>query len=263
MKITSRKLERVTIEVTRNSGEGFFVGRQAGDYNPIIVALDVPSWQQAQDLVVELSPVVDFFKIGMELFTAVGPKAIRAIKAEGCKVFLDLKYHDIPNTVKGAVGAATALGVDMMTIHASGGRTMLQAAVAGANESTKAPILLGVTVLTSIDTHVLQSELQVQAEVTDQVVHLGKLSIGSGLQGVVASPLEITNLRMALGDEAVIVTPGIRPPWDERGDQRRVATPQEAIVQGADYLVIGRPITAAKDPRAAAARIAAELKTGD
>lgn len=238
------------------------MGRQTGDYNPIIVALDVPSWEEARDLVLELSPVVDFFKVGMELFTAVGPETVSAVKAEGCKVFLDLKYHDIPNTVKGAVGAATALGVDMMTIHASGGKAMLEAAAAGAGGGTTSPVLLGVTVLTSIDTGILQSELKVQGEVADQVVHLGRLSLDSGLQGVVASPLEIANLRRVLGDEAVIVTPGIRPPWDERGDQRRVATPKEALAQGADYLVIGRPITAAKDPKAAAARIVAELKAG-
>ena len=231
-----------------------------GRDNPIIVALDVPSWQQARDLVAELSPVVGFFKIGMELFTAVGPKAVEAVQAAGGRVFLDLKYHDIPNTVKGAVAAAASLGVDMMTVHASGGAAMLQAATAGALQVSKPPVLLGVTVLTSIDAETLQSELHIRAGLAEQVVHLGKMAIDSGLQGIVASPLEIANLREALGEETIIVTPGIRPPWEKRDDQRRVATPREALALGADYLVIGRPITAATDPKAAATKILAELR---
>ena len=227
--------------------------------NPIIVALDVPDWHMAQDLVSELYPVVDFFKIGMELFTSEGPKVVQAVKAMGGRVFLDLKYHDIPNTVKGAVTAAARLGVDMLTVHASGGVTMLEAAAEAVASLSKPPILLGVTVLTSIDEEVLHEELRVRARLEEQVIHLAKMAINSGLQGVVASPLEISSLRRSLGNEAIIVTPGIRPAWEERDDQKRVATPEKALSLGANYLVIGRSITTARDRKAAALRILKEI----
>ena len=221
----------------------------------MIVALDVPDWQAAQNLVDELYPVVDFFKIGMELFTAEGPRTIEGIKAVGGKVFLDLKYHDIPNTVKGAVAAAARLGVDMLTIHASGGTAMLEAAANAAALVPNPPILLGVTLLTSIDGETLENELQIREELGEYVIHLGEIAIESGLQGIVASPREVKGLRQALGREPVIVTPGIRPSWETMGVQKRVASPEEALSLGASYLVIGRPITAASDPRAAAKRI--------
>ena len=231
-----------------------------GKDNPIIVALDVSDWRAAQDLVDQLSSMVGFFKIGMELFTAEGPRVIQTVKETGGRVFLDLKYHDIPNTVKGAVAAAAGLGVDMLTVHASGGRAMLEPAVQSVASFPDPPILLGVTVLTSIDEETLISQLRVSSRVEEQVVHLGRMAIGSGLQGVVASPLEISSLRHALGKEAVIVTPGIRPAWYRQGDQKRVTTPQEAVSLGADYLVIGRPITAASNPREAASRILQDLQ---
>ncbi len=227
--------------------------------NPIIVALDVPDWPAARELVDELYPVVSFFKIGMELFTAEGPRTIEAIKAIGGKVFLDLKYHDIPNTLKGAIAAAARLGVDMLTIHISGGTAMLEAAAHAAALAPNPLILLGVTVLTSIDGDTLQNELRIKEGLEDYVVYLGKMAIESGLQGIVASPREVKGLRQALGKEALIVTPGIRPSWGTRGDQRRVASPQEALALGASYLVIGRPITAASDPLGAAERILEEL----
>ncbi|NMB11241.1 MAG: orotidine-5'-phosphate decarboxylase [Firmicutes bacterium] len=227
--------------------------------NAIIVALDVPDWQTAQHLVSELYPVVDFFKIGMELFTAEGPKVVEAVKAMGARVFLDLKYHDIPNTVKGAVAAAARLGVDMMTVHTAGGATMLRTAAEAVAALPQPPILLGVTVLTSIDEEMLSQELKVSARLAEQVIHLAKMAVSSGLQGIVASPLEIGSLRQALGNEAILVTPGIRPAWEKRDDQKRVATPTEALTLGADYLVIGRPITAARDPEAAAISIQQEI----
>lgn len=227
--------------------------------NRIIAALDVPDWPAARKLVDELFPVVSFFKIGMELFTAEGPRTIEAIKALGGKVFLDLKYHDIPNTVKGAVAAAARLGVDMLTIHISGGTAMLEAAAEAAALACNPPILLGVTVLTSIDGETMHNELRIRDEVEDYVIHLGNMAIESGLQGIVASPREVKGLRQALGKDAVIVTPGIRPSWETRGDQRRVASPGEALALGASYLVIGRPITAASDPLGAANRILEEL----
>ena len=221
----------------------------------MIVALDVPDWQAAQNLVDELYPVVDFFKIGMELFTAEGPRTIEGIKAVGGKVFLDLKYHDIPNTVKGAVAAAARLGVDMLTIHASGGTAMLEAAANAAALVPNPPILLGVTLLTSIDGETLENELRIREKLREYVIHLGEIAVESGLQGIVASPREVKGLRQALGREPVIVTPGIRPSWETMGVQKRVASPEEALRLGASYLVIGRPITAASDPRAAAKRI--------
>lgn len=230
-----------------------------GKENPIIVALDVPTWPEAESLVAQLSPVVDFFKIGMELFTAAGPAAVEAVKAAGSRVFLDLKYHDIPNTVRGAVAAAARLRVDMLTVHTSGGALMMRAAAEAAGSAPHQPILLGVTVLTSIDAQILHRELRIEEELNDQVAHLGEMAVANGINGLVASPLEIAHLRQVLGDEVIIVTPGIRPAWEKPKDQRRVATPQEAIALGADYLVVGRPITAAPDPREAAMRILAEL----
>ncbi|NLK08733.1 MAG: orotidine-5'-phosphate decarboxylase [Firmicutes bacterium] len=239
------------------------MSRPEGIYNPIIAALDVNTFDEAQALFEKLNPLIDFYKIGMELFTAVGPKIVEHIKARGGKVFLDLKYHDIPNSVEKAVAAAAALEVDMLTIHAGGGKAMLEAAAKGTG-GRNTPILLGVTVLTSIDDAVLRSELRVPTSVQKHVNHMAQLTVASGLQGVVASPLEIANLRRVLGDKPVIVTPGIRPLRREEkvqaDDQKRFATPTEAVAAGADYLVIGRPITQAPDPVEAAYKITQDLK---
>ena len=197
-----------------------------------------------------------FYKIGLQLFTKCGPSILERVKASGARVFLDLKFHDIPNTVKHSVASASALGADMMTIHLSGGAKMIRAAADGLGGS--AGLVLGVTVLTSSNRETLR-EVAVESEVPDQVLRLAKLGVENGLRGVVASPLEITMLRQALGDRLTIVTPGVRPAWAEANDQQRTMTPGEAVRSGADYLVIGRPITAHADPAEAAKRIIDEI----
>ena len=229
-------------------------------HNPIIVALDFPTETEALNLVEQLGTGVGFYKIGLQLFTKYGPPIVGRIKAMGAKVFLDLKFHDIPNTVKHSVISARELGVDLMTIHLSGGAKMIQAAVAGLGDSEA--IVLGVTVLTSSNRETLR-EIAVESEVADQVLRLAKLGVDAGLRGVVASPQEITMLRQAFGNQLKIVTPGVRPPWAEANDQQRTMTPAEAIKAGADYLVIGRPITAQPDPKAATRRILEELHIGN
>jgi len=208
------------------------------------------------------------FKVGSQLFTAAGPAAIETARKRGFCVFLDLKFHDIPNTVAGAVREATRLGVFMLDVHASGGLAMARA---GAEAATKAagdfgiprPLCLGVTVLTSLDRKALQREVGVPASVAAHVLHLAGLARAAGLDGCVASPQEISLLRLAMGQEWVIVTPGIRPvesPPLPPDDQVRIATPRRALAAGADYLVVGRPISGAPDPAAAAAAIVDELR---
>ena len=225
----------------------------------IIVALDRPTLAEAEELLKALSGEISFFKIGKELYTAAGPESVQLVKKYSGKVFLDLKFHDIPNTVAGAVRSAIGLGVEMLNFHASGGLKMMQAAVEAAKESSSHPILLGVTVLTSIDGETLRSELRVEHDPADQVLHLARLSKKAGVDGVVASPHEIGIIRENLGQDFKIVTPGIRPEWSQTGDQKRVMTPREAIDAGADYLVIGRPITAAENPAEAAGKIIDEV----
>lgn len=225
----------------------------------IIVALDRPSLAQAEELLKALSAKISYFKIGKELFTAAGPESVRLVKKYGGKVFLDLKFHDIPNTVSGAVKSAIGLGVEMLNFHSSGGLKMMQAAVAAAKGVAPHPILLGVTVLTSIDGQTLRNELRVEHDPADQVLHLAQLCNQAGADGVVASPREIGIIRENLGRDFKIVTPGIRPEWARTGDQKRVLTPREAIDAGADYLVIGRPVTAAENPAEAAGKIIAEI----
>jgi orotidine-5'-phosphate decarboxylase len=203
-------------------------------------------------------------KIGTQLFTAAGPAAVERAHKRGCRVFLDLKFHDIPNTVAGAVREATRLGVFMMNVHASGGLAMMRAAAESATKAASdfglpRPIVLGVTVLTSLDRRALEREVGVPASVDAHVLRLAEGAREAGLDGCVASPQEIRRLRIALGPRFVIVTPGIRPARAE-DDQKRVATPRVALDAGADYLVVGRPITAASDPKAAAAAIIAELQ---
>jgi len=219
----------------------------------IIVALDVPSAQEALSLVSLLSDAVGFFKIGLQSYTAQGPELVRQASAVS-KVFLDLKLHDIPNTVAKAVEAADNLGVKMLTLHLSGGGEMIRAAV----RARKDMLLLGVTVLTSSTDETLR-EIGISEKASEQVLRLARLGVANGIDGVVASPHEAAQLRAEFGDKIKIVTPGIRPAGSEANDQKRFTTPRQAIDEGADYLVIGRPITAAADPRAAVNRIVDEL----
>jgi orotidine-5'-phosphate decarboxylase len=224
--------------------------------NPIIVALDLPSPQKAVKLAEELAPVVGAFKVGKQLFVSGGPDIVRKLRATGAKVFLDLKLHDIPNTVAKAVIAATDLGVQMTTVHASGGTAMLAAAENAAHEQAamlraEPPLVLAVTVLTSMDDGDF-AELGVGGSLEEQVLRLAKLATGAGLRGLVCSPQEIEILRAELGDDVQLVTPGIRPATMKADDQKRTMTPAEAIQVGANWLVIGRPITGANDPRVAA-----------
>ncbi len=232
----------------------------------IFVALDTPDVAMAIALASRLRGLVGGFKVGLELCTAVGaPQVVRALADVGGSVFLDLKLHDIPNTVAGAVRAVCALGpaVRMLTFHCTGGSAMLRAAVAAAQSMPQRPLLLGVTVLTSLDAAALSGELQVVPSVTEYVVHLARMAQACGLDGVVASPHEVGAIRAACPDMCIIA-PGIRPRWAAEGDQRRVMTPADALRAGADYLVIGRPITNPPpiigDPVAAIDRLVAEIE---
>ncbi len=232
--------------------------------NPIIVALDVPTADRALELATQLAPVVGAVKVGKELFTSAGPEIVRRLRATGAAVFLDLKFHDIPNTVARAVEAAVRLDVQMLTVHTTGGLVMLQAAEQAAQTEARrlgrTPLLvLGVTVLTSLDDAAL-AELGVNGTAAEQVARLGRLAAKAGLRGLVCSPLEISLLRAALPAEMQLVTPGIRPPGAGQDDQRRTLTPCEALAAGANWLVIGRPICAVPDPRAAAEQILAGLE---
>jgi orotidine-5'-phosphate decarboxylase len=223
--------------------------------NPIIVALDLPSPQKALKLAEELAPLVGAFKVGKQLFVSGGPDIVRKLRATGAKVFLDLKLHDIPNTVAKAIISATDLGVQMATVHASGGTAMLTAAENAAHEQAamlraEPPLVLAVTVLTSMDDSDL-AELGIECGVQEQVLRLAKLATGAGLRGLVCSPQEIEMLRAELGNDVQLVTPGIRPESSKADDQKRTMTPAEAIQAGANWLVIGRLITGAKDPKVA------------
>jgi len=231
------------------------------------VALDVPGLEQAGALLERLDGVVTGCKIGTQLFTAAGPAAVELARKRGFRVFLDLKYHDIPNTVKGAVREAARLGVFMLNVHASGGIAMMRAAAEGAAGAAaefggRRPLCLGVTVLTSLDRRAVEVEMGVTSTVEAHVLHLARLARDAGLDGCVASPREIGPLRLNLGKPWIIVTPGIRASGSSTDqsadDQVRTATPAAAIRAGADYLVVGRPITAARDPVAAARAIIEE-----
>jgi orotidine-5'-phosphate decarboxylase len=225
----------------------------------LIVALDVDSKERAEALVDELAPHVGLFKVGKELFTATGPDIVRGIVGAGGRVFLDLKFHDIPNTVAKAVGVASQLGAFFITVHASGGRAMLEgAASALPAEGTQ---LLAVTVLTSHTDETLK-ETGAQGTVAETVRRLAILARESGIDGVVCSPHEISLIREAVGNDLRIVTPGIRPRGSAKGYQARVTTPSEAVRLGCDYIVVGRPITEAAAPRDAARAIVDELSRG-
>jgi orotidine-5'-phosphate decarboxylase len=221
----------------------------------IIVALDVPTAREALNLIDQLGSEISFFKIGLQLYTASGPEIVRNVLASGAKTFLDLKLHDIPNTVAKAVGAAGELGVQMLTVHLSGGRAMLRAAVAA-----RAPhlTLLGVSVLTSATDETLR-EAGVALPVAEQVIRLVELGLTSDITGFVTSAHEVESVRSRAGDRAILVVPGVRPAWWGADDQNRVMTPREAIDRGADYLVIGRPVTAHANPREALTKIIDEL----
>ena len=221
----------------------------------IIVALDVPTKEKALALVEQLQSEISFFKIGLQLYTAEGPEIVRAVLASGAKVWLDLKLYDIPNTVARAVESANTLGVQMLTIHLSGGREMIRAATAARANNM---LLLGVTVLTSSTKQTLH-EIGITNTVQNQVIRLAKLGAEAGIDGVVASPHEIKLLRGEFGDRIKIAVQGIRPTWAEPGDQKRFLTPLEAIEAGADYIGIGRPITGHRQPREAVAKILDEL----
>jgi len=220
--------------------------------NPIIAALDVPTADAALALAAAVAPAVGAFKIGKELFVSAGPDIVRHVRDTGAEVFLDLKFHDIPNTVAKAVASAARLDVQLLTVHASGGTAMLRAAQEAAGEN--GPLILGVTVLTSMDENDL-AELGIQKSPGEQVQHLAQLATSAGLRGLVCSPMEIAPLREILPAEIQLVTPGIRPAGADAGDQKRVLTPGEALAAGANRLVIGRPIYAAENPRAAAEAI--------
>lgn len=223
----------------------------------IIVALDTDSPESAMVNVASLSGEVGLFKVGMELFPRGGPGLIGRIRDAGADVFLDLKFHDIPNTVAGAVRSAAALGVKFATVHASGGKAMLYAAAEAAAGS--GTTILAVTVLTSLDDADLSS-IGFSLRTADAVERLAGLAVASGIGGIVCSAKEVAAIRRKVGENVVLVTPGVRLPEDSVGDQKRVVTPSEAIRAGADYIVVGRPITKAADPVAAARKFAADMK---
>ena len=218
----------------------------------LVVAADVSSRDDLLRLVDALHGVAGVFKIGLQAFIANGPAIVEEVVDRGEKVFLDLKIHDIPNTAGRAIAEAEALGVTMATVHAAGGEPMLRAC------SKTAVLVLGVTILTSLEEADLL-QIGFGGNAVENAVRLAKLSQSAGLGGVVASPMEITPIREACGKDFVILTPGIRPAGSDHGDQRRTMTPGEAIAAGADYLVVGRPITSAADPRSAALRILEEM----
>ncbi len=233
----------------------------------LIIALDVDTVGEAEILVSRLQDRVGVFKVGMQLFNSEGPEVVRRIQSLGGKVFLDLKLHDIPNTVGQAAAVLTRLGVFMYNVHTAGGSEMMKKAVESSvrevgDRGAPMPFVIGVTVLTSINQAILEKEIGISGGIEEQVVKWALLAKGSGLSGVVASPREIRALREACGPDFIIVTPGVRPAWAAVNDQKRVMTPKEAVEAGASYLVVGRPITGAADPVEAAKRIVEEMEEG-
>lgn len=233
----------------------------------LIVALDVDTTDEALSLVEKLQNHVGVFKVGMQLYNSEGPEILKKIHGLGGKIFLDLKLHDIPNTVGQAAAVLTRHGVFMYNVHTAGGSEMMKKAAESADKVSSQqgltrPLVIGVTVLTSINQSILENEMGVSRSVEEQVVSWARLAKESGLDGVVASPKEIRAIREACGDEFVIITPGVRPEWAAANDQKRVMTPREAVAAGASYLVVGRPITGAADPVDAAKRIVSEMEEG-
>ncbi|MFP4201230.1 MAG: orotidine-5'-phosphate decarboxylase [Clostridia bacterium] len=225
----------------------------------IIVALDTPDMEFARGLVDLLTPEFGHFKTGLEFFCSAGPTGVMDLQSTGAELFLDLKLHDIPNTVDGAARALDQLGVWMTNLHASGGREMMRTA----REALPNTLLLAVTVLTSFGEAEFRDHVGTPATVEDTVRRWAVAAKETGLDGIVCSPKEISAVREEVGKDFLIVTPGIRPAWAAKGDQRRVTTPAQALELGADYLVIGRPITAAADPKEAAEQIAREIEGSD
>lgn len=228
----------------------------------IIVALDVNNKFEVEAVLRSLDTAISFYKIGLELFTAEGPDVVKLVKGFGKKVFLDLKLHDIPRTVERSVLAGGALGVDLMTIHSTGAKAMIQAAAqAAASFGATAPKILAVTALTSLDQSDL-ADLGIVRTMSEQVEAMGLLALGNGADGIVCSPKEVKRMREVLGAAALLVTPGVRPAGAAIGDQKRVATPAQAVADGSTHLVVGRPILEAADPKAAALAILEEIKNG-
>lgn len=228
----------------------------------LIIALDVDGLDKAVDLVKRLSPYVGWFKIGSVLFTKAGSDVCRLIKESGAKLFLDLKFHDIPNTVRGAVRSALGLDADMLTLHVSGGEAMLKAAVQAKEDTGKTDaILVGVTVLTHLTFEDFHSLFATKRSSRDTIVAFSESARGAGLDGVVASALEVPLIKRHLGLDFTVVTPGIRLAGGSRDDQTRVVTPGQAIGNGSDYLVVGRPVTAAADPVTACRRILDDMRS--
>lgn len=233
--------------------------------NRLMVALDYPDVAGATSLIDKLEGIPCYMKVGMQLFYAAGPEFIKELKSRGYSVFVDVKMHDIPNTVKGGAESLTRLGADMFNVHAAGGSAMMAAAREGAalavsaNAALKMPLIIAVTQLTSTSQEVMNNEIGIAGEVADTVVRYAKLASEAGLSGVVASPLESSAIAAACGPDFCTVTPGIRPAGASLDDQSRVMTPEKAIQQGSHYLVVGRPITASPDPRQAALNIIEEM----
>ena len=227
----------------------------------LIVALDVASVPEVKRVVDLLGDAVSFYKIGLELFSAEGPSVVDTVKARNKKVFLDLKLHDIPRTVERAVKAGAALGVDLMTVHAVGGRAMIRAAKEAAlSVGEGAPKILAVTVLTSLDQSDL-TDIGVTRDVGAQVEVMGEFAFANGADGIVCSPREVLHMRTLLGSDVLLVTPGVRLAGGDVGDQKRVATPAQAVRDGSTHLVVGRPILEAADPRAAALEFVRQMET--
>ncbi len=227
----------------------------------IIIALDYSDEAKALEMVELTREYAGVYKVGFELFVSAGPDIVKKLASLGGKVFLDLKFHDIPNTVGQASGAAAALGVLMFNVHASGGLDMMKkAAESAAKAGRDRPLALGVTVLTSMNDRVLKEEIGIPLGANEQALKLAKLAKQAGLDGVVCSGEEIKAIKEACGKDFILVVPGVRPAWASGDDQKRVITPREAVAAGADYIVIGRPITKADDPKAAAKRVLEELQ---
>lgn len=229
--------------------------------NQVIVPLDVPNSTEAITLLDKL-PQVSFWKVGLELFAATGPDILTILKEREKRIFLDLKFHDIPNTVAGACRSVSAYGIDFLTIHAAAGRTSLQAATKAIGNTPSRPKLLAITLLTSLDSRELAFDLKITLDLPEYTLQMAILAKESGINGAVCSPKEVNQLRQVCGDDFLLICPGVRPSWFDNGDQRRVMTPSEAMKAGADYLVIGRPITMANDPIAAWEKICEELEMG-
>lgn len=234
----------------------------------IMVALDVPDARSAYNMMDQLQGIPCWFKVGMELFYSEGPQLVRTLKEQGHSVFVDLKLHDIPNTVRRAAASLTRLGADMINVHAAGGVQMMRAALEGAEEAaagsmSRRPLIIAVTQLTSTDQATLNDEIGIPGPIADAVSRYAELTKQAGLDGVVSSAQEVPLIKQKCGTTFLTVTPGIRPVWSVKGDQARVLTPKQAVQQGTDYLVIGRPVTRADAPASALNRIIEEMSSND